>query len=253
MKTKLLTIFTLSTALVVSGEVSAHKYDRDIQFDRVGYFDDVDANEDGKVSRDEYLAYNSDSRHYDREWREHHWDEMIGKFDSNDDEQITTDEIEEYVEEKIARVTDRLKDMHWLGDSDWEFDFDDHDFHGSFDAEEFSERFAEKMDRLHDRIENSLRKLDDLEIRGLDDDRVFAFRSAPRFEIKRGYRFDGRDMDSNDDGVISEEEFLSSREDLFARLDKNGDGVLDEDELDRYPYLGDFAFGWHHEDDEDDE
>lgn len=264
MTSKLITIFSLSTALVLSANVSAHEEDGDIRFQRVGYFDDVDTNQDGKVSRDEYLAYNSDSRHYDRDWRENHWDEMTEKFDSDGDNQITTAEVEEYVEEKVAEVSDRLKNMKWLDDKDFDFDFDghnyvfdfdDHDFHGDFDfdKDEFAQRFSEKMKDLHERIEDSIRRLDDLEIRGLDDDRIFAFRSAPRFEIKRRFRFDGDDLDSNGDGVVSEEEFLSDRGKLFDRLDKNGDGVLDEDELDRYPFKGDLAFEWHDEDYEDDE
>lgn len=265
MKTNLLTIFSLSTALVLSGGVSAkeNKYN-DLQFERVGYFDEVDANEDGKVSRDEYLAYNSDSRRYDREWREGHWDEMIDKFDYNEDAQITTGEVEEYVEERLAEVKEKLKGMKWFGDGDFDFDFDmdgedfvfdfdGHDFHGDFDSEEFAERMEEKMEGVHERIKEAMKHLEDLDIHGLDDRRVFTFRSAPRFEINRSHWSLHEDLDANEDGEVSEEEFLSERGELFDRLDKNEDGVLDEDELDDMDHFGDFAFEWDDDDDDEDD
>lgn len=259
MKTNILTILSLSTALVLSAGVSAHEGgDYDLQFDRVGYFDDVDANEDGKVSRDEYLAYNSDSRRYDREWREDHWSEMIEKFDFNDDAQITTDEVEEYVEERLAEVSKKLKGMRWFGDMDFDFDgeefvfdFDGHDFHGEFDSEEFALRMEERMEGVHERIKEAMKHLKDMDFGDIRDRRVFTFRSSPSFELKRGNWSLHEDLDANDDGEISEEEFLSARSKLFDRLDKNEDGVLDEDELDDLGFHGNFVFDWN--DDEDDE
>lgn len=260
MKTKIFTIFSLSTALVLSGNVSAHEDEYNgLRFDRVGYFEDVDTNQDEKVSRDEYLAYKSDSRRYDREWREAHWDEMIEKFDDNGDDHITTAEVEEYVEERLAEVKEKLKGMKWFGDmefdfegSDYVFDFDGHDFHGDFDGEEFALRMEEKMEGVQERIEEAMKHLEDMDFGDFGDSRVFTFRSAPRFEINRGNWALHEDLDANDDGEVSEEEFLSARGKLFDRLDKNGDGVLDEDEMDSFGWHGNFAFEWHN-DEEDDE
>lgn len=260
MKTKIFTILSLSTALVLSAGVSAHEanYD-DLKFDRVGYFDDVDANQDGKVSRDEYLAYNSDSRRYDREWREDHWNEMIEKFDYNEDAQITTGEVEEYVEERLAAVREKLKGMKWFGDMDFDFDgedfvfdFDGHNFHGDFNSEKFALHMEEKMEGVRERIEEAMERLEDMDFGNFGDHHVFSFRSAPRFELKHGNWFLHEDLDANDDGEISEEEFLSARSKLFDRLDENGDGVLDEDEIDDLGFHGNFVFDWN-DDDEDDE
>lgn len=261
MTTKIFTIFSLSTALVLSAGVSAKEvgYD-DLQFDRVGYFDDVDANQDGKVSRDEYLAYNSDSRRYDREWREDHWNEMIEKFDYNEDNQITTGEVEEYVDERLAEVSKKLKGMKWFGDMDFNFDgedfvfdFDGHDFHGDFDSEKFALHMEEKMEGVRERIEEAMERLEDMDFGDFGDRHVFTFRSTPSFELKRGNWFLQEDLDTNDDGEISEEEFLSARGKLFDRLDENGDGVLDEDEMDDLGFHGNFVFDWNDKDDDEDD
>ncbi|MEE8295911.1 MAG: hypothetical protein V3R64_09385, partial [Sphingomonadales bacterium] len=233
---------------------------KDLQFDRVGYFDDVDVNEDGKVSRDEYLAYNSDSRRYDRDWREDHWKEMIEKFDYNEDDQITTGEVEEYVNERLAEVSEKLKGMKWFGDGDFDFgmdgkdfvfDFDGHDFHGDFDDGEFALHMEEKMEGVQERIEEAMERLEEMDFGDFGDHHVFTFRSSPRFEINRGNWSVHEDLDANEDGEISEEEFLNARSKLFDRLDENGDGVLDEDEMDDLGFHGNFVFDWN--DDEDDD
>lgn len=262
-RTKLAVIYGLSTALVLTGTVTAHEEDySDLRFDRVGYFADVDANQDGKVSREEYLEFNKDSRRYDREWREEHWDEMIENFDSDNDEHITTAEVGEFVEQRLAEVHERLKNIEWFGDHDFEFEFDagdyvfdfeGHDFHHRFDGEEFSERLAEKMERVEKHIERTVRRIEDIEIHIPDGDELeFAFRAAPRFELRRHHRMMIPRMDENEDGVISREEFVTEREELFKRLDKNEDGVLDEEELDRGPFRG-FAFHWADEDEDEEE
>lgn len=56
-------------------------------------------------------------------------------------------------------------------------------------------------------------------------------------------------QDSNDDGVISSEEFLSRGEKRFARVDRNEDGFISRDEIKRHGYgqrSGGHRRGGHH-------
>jgi len=247
MKNHLFTIFSLSTALVLSAGVSAHEGDHnDINFQRVGYFEDVDTNENGKVSKSEYMDFNSDSKRYDKEWRDDHWAEMIEKFDYNDDDEIEKEEIEEFIDEKLAMVSEKLKGIKFFGD----FEFDFEGLHG-FDDGEFALHMEEKMEGVQERIEEAMERLEEMDFGDFGDHHVFTFRSSPRFEINRGNWSVHEDLDANEDGEISEEEFLNARSKLFDRLDENGDGVLDEDEMDDLGFHGNFVFDWN--DDEDDD
>ncbi len=154
---KYLTIFGFSTALIMSAQAFAHPdLDDDwtnIEFYKVGSFSDVDSNSDGKISENEYLSYEQDSRKYDGDWRQEHWAEMMEKFDENGDNQLEVQEIENYTERRVAEVMEKFHDFHgkWLGEFD--FDFDDSEF--TFRLEErlgeMDERMAEALERLHER------------------------------------------------------------------------------------------------------
>ena len=131
---------------------------------------------------------------------------------------------------------------------DFEFDFEG--LHG-FDDGEFALHMEEKMEGVQERIEEAMERLEEMDFGDFGDHHVFTFRSSPRFEINRGNWFVHEDLDANEDGEISEEEFLNARSKLFDRLDENGDGVLDEDEMDDLGFHGNFVFDWN--DDEDDD
>jgi Ca2+-binding EF-hand superfamily protein len=47
-------------------------------------------------------------------------------------------------------------------------------------------------------------------------------------------------MDTNGDGVVSQDEFLAAAKARFAKIDKNGDGFIDADEMagQRWPGKG---------------
>jgi len=242
----------LSTALALSAQAIAHEKDSEnVEFYRVGDFGDVDANQDGKISKSEYLAYDKDSKRYDQEWREDHWDEMMEKFDGNDDNQLEAQEIEDYANARVAEVMDKLEGLHgnWVG----EFDFD-------FDDEEFADRLEERLEGTHERMAEALERLHESE-EGLSK-WVFEFDRLPEmhefaFTGPHRFMFQGRDdvvlekMDADDDGKVSEEEFLKSRQEMFEKLDENNDGVLDEDEMKDFSWMGNYAFTWH--DSEEDE
>jgi len=57
--------------------------------------------------------------------------------------------------------------------------------------------------------------------------------SSPRM-VKREQRFAAREvkhMDTNGDGVVSQDEYIAAAKARFAKLDKNGDGFIDADEV----------------------
>lgn len=41
---------------------------------------------------------------------------------------------------------------------------------------------------------------------------------------------DMKAMDTNADGMVSEDEFMEANEEMFTRMDKNRDGMMDADE-----------------------
>jgi len=252
-----LAMLGLSTALAISAQAFAHDEDNDhIKFYRVGDLSDVDANQDGKISRDEYLSYDKEGKRYDKQWREQHWDEMIEKFDDNDDNQIEVAEIERFAEERVAEVMEKLDDLHgnWIGEFD--FNFDDGHF---FDSEEFELRLERRLENAGERMEEAMERLHQSE-RHME----FVFKGLPELDAyafagPKGFIFRDRDdvvlekMDSDDDGKISKEEFLKSRQEMFERLDENNDGVLDEDEMKDFSWMGNYAFTWDDGEDEDDD
>ena len=57
--------------------------------------------------------------------------------------------------------------------------------------------------------------------------------SSPRM-VKREQRFAAREvkhMDTNGDGVVSQDEYIAAAKARFAKLDKNGDGFIEADEV----------------------
>lgn len=57
--------------------------------------------------------------------------------------------------------------------------------------------------------------------------------SSPRM-VKREQRFAAREvkhMDTNGDGVVSQDEYIAAAKARFAKLDKNGDGYIEADEV----------------------
>ncbi len=244
---KYLTIFALSTALTLSMQAIAHEDDGDIHFQRVGGFEAVDTNEDGKVSEKEYLAYEADeASEREMDWRQEHWAEMMEKFDENGDNQLEVQEIENYAELRIAEVMEKFHGRHgkWL--EEFEFDFDDHEF--TFRLEErlaeVDERIAEALERLHDREGRFFGDFE-FDLEGMMGAHRFAFTGPHVFEFRGLPEQILKDLDENEDGTISQEEFVRQREKLFERLDENEDGVLDEEELENFSWFGNYAFKWH--------
>ena len=236
----------LSTALIFSASALAHDEDYDentIQFKRVGDFGDVDANSDGKVSEQEYLAFEEeDVSERGMKWRQGHWVEMIEKFDANDDNQIEVEEINDYIETRLAEVVDKLEGLH--GTFDFNFD----------DDSDFTFRLERHLGEVDDRIAIAMERLRESEIfvKSFNlDDNDFILNPASRFVFVWPHLNDMNNLDENDDGEITLEEFSKSHEKMFDRLDKNGDGILSGEELDSMHLKGDFAFEWFTREEED--
>ena len=254
---KYLTIFGFSTALILSAQAFAHPDSDDdgisIDFYKVGSFSDVDSNGDGKISENEYLSHEQDSGKYDQGWRQQHWAEMLEKFDENGDNQLEVQEIENYAERRVAGIMEKFHGRHgkWLEG----FGFDGGHF---FDSDEFTlmleehlgeagEQMAEAMERLHEK--HSFLGNFEFELNGLPELHGFAFAAPHGFMFHSPHGLGLEDLDSDEDGAISREEFVRGRQELFERMDKNGDGVLDQDELENFSWTGNFAFSWHNSED----
>lgn len=236
----------LSTALIFSASALAHDEDYDentIQFKRVGDFGDVDANSDGKVSEQEYLAFEEeDLSERGMKWRQGHWVEMIEKFDANDDNQIEIEEVNDYIETRLAVVVDKLEGLH--GKFDFQFG-DDSEFGLSLERHlgELDAHIARALDRVHET---------EIFVKSFDlDGNDFILNPGSRFVFAWPHLNDMKNLDENDDGEITLEEFSKSREKMFERLDKNGDGVLSGEELEGVHLKGDFAFEWVTREEED--
>lgn len=189
---------------------------------RIRLADEADTNNDGKISRKEYLAApahdfntldeNNDG-FLDRKERrnsgfsmrsEYHWDEEAhAKLMERLDEKLAG------IDEKIAEAMERLEEsrLNW---------------HGEFDSDGFDFRFTD----FHD-----------------DEGHFFGFGWLGKELMKS--------LDEDDNGQISREEFVDQRHKLFDRLDENEDGILDEDELATLGLNGAFAFEKFHSEDED--
>jgi Ca2+-binding EF-hand superfamily protein len=252
---KYLTVLGFSTALILSAQAFAHpNHDDDginIDFYKVGSFSDVDTNGDGKISENEYLSYEQDGRKYDKDWRQQHWAEMMEKFDENGDNQLEVREIENYAEQRVAEVMEKFHGHHgkWLGEFD--FDFDDHEFTLKLDEHlgEVDKRVAEAMERFHEK--GGFMGNFEFELDGLGELHEFAFAAPHGFMFHSPEGLGLKDLDSDENGAISREEFIRGRQELFDRLDENGDGVLDEDELKNFSWIGNFAFSWHNSEEDE--
>jgi len=64
--------------------------------------------------------------------------------------------------------------------------------------------------------------------------------SSPRAEQRAVHVADRmvKHMDSNGDGVVSQDEFVAAAKTRFARIDKNGDGFIDADEVTGHRWAG---------------
>ena len=67
---------------------------------------------------------------------------------------------------------------------------------------------------------------------------AFVLAVAGATSLHAGHHGDGKNkmemMDTDGDGAVSKEEFMSHKEQRFMKKDENGDGVLTEDEMKKH-------------------
>ena len=258
---KYLIILGFTTALVLPTQAFSHEEDSHrVEFERVGGFGDIDANEDGIITEEEYLSYEDEDNRSDEAWRKDHWAEMMEKFDSNEDNALEMQEVTDYAERKVRVAMKKIGD--WHGDWTGKFDFDGEEF--DFDDEDFEMRFEGKMKGIEKKVYRVIKRLEGFgdhmgdfdftfDFDGDHEMHEYAFTGKPHgfmFGPLHGRGLEG--LDANEDGTISEEEFVKHRQDLFKKMDKNEDGVLDETELEHFTRSGNSTMVWI-EDDEDEE
>lgn len=159
---------------------------------------DMDANDDGLISREEF-----DSHHGLK------FDEMDGDSDGF----ISENEIDDYADAIVEEV---------MEDFDFEFEFDTEEFAREMEemGEEMSragERMAREMHR-HGREIERRREIYVVDERDID----------VRIEEKKDETF--ARLDKNDDGKLSRDEYPGPDR-RFNNMDKNNNGFVERDEL----------------------
>ncbi|MBU0691339.1 T9SS type A sorting domain-containing protein [bacterium] len=157
-----------------------------------------------------------------------HTTELFAAIDQNGDQQLTEAELSQAREEHRARMRQHFTDADSNSD-------------GKLSKDEFLQMQPPRgrhnpEDRFDEWDQNGdgILQSSELPEPPCRDGRGQG-KSRPR--MPRGDRFER--ADTNDDGNVTKDEFLETRnrfreehkEDMFTRMDENGDGFLDEDEM----------------------
>lgn len=185
-------------------------------------WDDIDTNDDGKISREEWQNRENKDNGDD--------DDFFEKFDLNKDDYVTQEEIEEFVEKTVSEAMKgldiKMEAMKALREEKMHMKVER--------IREKAERMAERAERIAERVRRDV--FVDLELADVEelDGEAFVFNVPDVKHHMRwaGPRFGGfKRFDDNDDGVVTKAEFEKHQAEMFAKLDKNGDGKLDESDL----------------------
>jgi Ca2+-binding EF-hand superfamily protein len=105
---------------------------------------------------------------------------------------------------------------------------------------EFKQKYFDRIDANHDGvitqdeyIAAATARFNKADTNGSGELTAQQIASSPR-TVKREQHFAAREvkhMDTNGDGVVSQDEYVAAAKTRFAKLDKNGDGFIDADEM----------------------
>jgi Ca2+-binding EF-hand superfamily protein len=105
---------------------------------------------------------------------------------------------------------------------------------------EFQQKYFDRIDTNHDGVITqdeyvaaATARFNKADTNGSGEITAQQIASSPRM-VKREQRFASREvkhMDTNGDGVVSQDEYIAAAKARFAKLDKNGDGFIEADEV----------------------
>jgi Ca2+-binding EF-hand superfamily protein len=105
---------------------------------------------------------------------------------------------------------------------------------------EFKQKYFDRIDANHDGvitqdeyIAAATARFNKADVDGTGELTAQQIASSPR-TLKREQHFAAREvkhMDTNGDGVVSQDEYIAAAKSRFTRLDRNGDGFIDADEM----------------------
>lgn len=158
-----------------------------------------------------------------------HFGGGISEFDTNKDGKVSKKEFEKGSK---ARSKERFKDMDTDGDGYLTIDERGHRIvrhrNGSH-VEIDIEGINAEVDAALAQVDEELARVEvEIQQAMKGNDNVFVFRTQGHHARRMKH------MDDNKDGKVSRDEYLKSRSDQFAEIDKNNDGFVSDDEMAEY-------------------
>jgi Ca2+-binding EF-hand superfamily protein len=249
--TRLVLFAALTGAAVAAAAAQADGTSR--FFDRM--LQKWDANGDGKISLDEYLAAASErfqqmdtqksgrvsadqiaNSPQARERIERRAERLVRHLDSAGHGYVTQDEFVAAAKTRFAKL-DRNNDGRITPD---ELSSPRRDKPMSDKRAQFAEQRFEKLDANHDGVVTlneyvaaAIAKFKELDAAGNGRVTPEEIANSPRAHerAERVAEHIAKHLDQNGDGLVSKDEFLAAARQRFARMDKNGDGFITADEI----------------------
>jgi len=199
-------------------------------------FKTIDTNNTGSVDAQQMLNSPAASEHLQRRA-----EFMVRHLDKAGNGYITQDEVIAAAQKRFARM-DRNGDGKLTPD-----ELTLHRGHrATADAAhderraEFAQKHFARLDTNHDGVVTpdefvaaATARFQQLDVQGRGKVTAAEIVSSPRAQERASHAVAHivRHLDTNNDGVVSQDEYLAAAKKRFSRLDKNGDGFIDADEL----------------------
>jgi len=214
-----------------------------------------DANGDGKISLDEYLA--AASAHFEQidaqnkgavtadqianspkahERIERRTEGLVKHLDTAGNGYVTQDEFVAAAKKRFAKL-DRNGDGKLTPD---ELDMPHGDQAPAPKRAQSAEHRFDKLDSNHDGIvtlneylAEAVAKFKELDVAGNGHVTAEEIANSPMAQKRAEHvaQHIAKRLDANGDGMVSRDEFLAAAKQRFAKLDKNGDGFISADEI----------------------
>jgi Ca2+-binding EF-hand superfamily protein len=231
----------------------------------------MDTNGDGRISLDEYLAAASarfasiDTQKTGKidatelanspgatERAQHRADFLVKRLDKTGNGYVTEDEFVAAAQKRFARMDkrgdgkltpDELTAPRWghgsRNGAAQETAQSDDGARADKRAQ-FAQKYFDAIDTNHDGfitqdeyVAAASAKFKQLDTAGTNELTAAEIASSPKAQERVSHVADKmiKRMDTNGDGVVSQDEYMAAVKQRFAKMDKNGDGFIDADEL----------------------